>query len=104
VRHLAQNEIPLEVCPTSNIRTGVYPSIYEHPLKRLQDAGVVVTLNTDDPTFFECQLTDEYEAAAALGIEESGIHEIIQNGFRSAFLPKELKAKYVAMCDYSSFC
>ena len=57
VEYLAEKQIPLEVCPTSNIRTGVYRSYEEHPVRRLYEAGVPISISTDDPSFFGTSLT-----------------------------------------------
>ncbi len=64
VRRLRKEQIPLEVCITSNVRTGAVPSLKEHPVRRLFDAGVPITLNTDDPGMFETDLETEYRIAA----------------------------------------
>lgn len=85
VEYLAANRIPLEVCPTGNIRTDVYASPEEHPLKRLYDAGVPITLSTDDPSFFGVSLTDEYVFAAERGLTAGDLEAIRQNGFAYAF-------------------
>lgn len=85
VEYLAENRIPLEVCPTGNVRTGVYATPEEHPLKRLYDAGVPITLSTDDPTFFGVSLTDEYVFAAERGLSHKDLETIRQNGFAYAF-------------------
>ena len=65
MRHLRERDIPLEVCVTSNLVTGVVKSVEEHPVRRLYDAGVPITLNTDDPAMFRCTLVGEYELASA---------------------------------------
>lgn len=88
VARLADEGIPLEVCPTSNLCTGVYRSWNQHPLVRLHRAGVTVTLNTDDPTFFGCTLSDEADRALELGATESELLELLVNGWRAAFLPE----------------
>jgi adenosine deaminase len=88
VRHLAENKIPLEVCPTSNLWTGIYPSYQAHPLKALHEAGVPLSINTDDPGFFGTSLSAEYEHASEMGLSEAAIREIMRNGFRHAFLPE----------------
>ena len=85
VEYLAKNRIPLEVCPTGNIRTGVYTTPEEHPLKQLYDAGVPITLSTDDPTFFGVSLTDEYIFGAKRGLSQADLEAIRQNGFAHAF-------------------
>jgi adenosine deaminase len=91
VRYLAENKIALEVCPTSNIFTGIYASYPEHPIKKLFDAGVPITLNTDDPTFFRTTLLQEYLAAHQAGLSESDLMTIRRNGFAYSFLPEEEK-------------
>jgi aminodeoxyfutalosine deaminase len=83
--YLAKHRIPLEVCPTGNICTGVYRSPEDHPLKLLHDAGVPITLSTDDPTFFGVTLTDEYVFAAERGLSQTDLEAIRQNGFAYAF-------------------
>ncbi len=85
VEYLAKNRIPLEVCPSGNICTGVYATPDEHPLKRLYDAGVPITLSTDDPTFFGISLTDEYVFGAERGLSQADLEAIRRNGFSYAF-------------------
>jgi adenosine deaminase/aminodeoxyfutalosine deaminase len=86
MRHLRDRDIPLEICLTSNIITGVVKSLDEHPLRRLYDAGVPIILNTDDPAMFACTLTGEYRLAAReFGFSEPEMREIAENGFRYAF-------------------
>jgi len=95
VRYLAKNRIPLEVCPTSNVRTGIFPSYEAHPVKALFEAGVPVTINSDDPTFFGITLADEYAHVHALGVQDEGIFEMVRNGFRYAFIPEKEKERYL---------
>jgi adenosine deaminase/aminodeoxyfutalosine deaminase len=86
MRHLRERDIPLEVCPTSNLVTGVVKRIEDHPLRRLYDAGVPIVLNSDDPAMFRCSLTGEYRlAAGAFGFSEAELRGIAENGFRYAF-------------------
>jgi aminodeoxyfutalosine deaminase len=86
MRHLRENDIPLEICITSNLVTGVVKRIKEHPIRRLYDAGVPLVLNTDDPAMFGCTLTDEYRLAARVfGFSETELRGIAENGFRYAF-------------------
>src|SRR5262249_6114364 len=90
VAHLAERRIAVEVCPTSNICLGVYPSLAEHPLRRLHDAGVLVTINSDDPALFGTTLNDEVALLpSAFGFELETIDEILLNGVRASFLPAD---------------
>jgi aminodeoxyfutalosine deaminase len=87
VRHLRDHAIPLEVCLTSNLVTGVVKRLEDHPLRRLYDAGVPVVLNTDDPAMFRCTLVDEYQLAArAFGFTQAELCGLAENGFRFAFI------------------
>jgi aminodeoxyfutalosine deaminase len=86
LEHLRERQIPLEVCITSNVRTGAVSSLKEHPVKRLFDAGVPVILNTDDPALFECSLRGEYELAAReFGFTAEELAKIAGNARRYAF-------------------
>jgi adenosine deaminase/aminodeoxyfutalosine deaminase len=86
MRQLRERDIPLEICLTSNLVTGVVKSLEEHPLRRLYDAGVPIVLNTDDPAMFGCTLTSEYRLAARqFGFSEAEMRGIAENGFRYAF-------------------
>ena len=87
VRHLRDHDIPLEICITSNLVTGVVKHIEDHPIRRLFDAGVPIVLNTDDPAMFNCTLTDEYRLASRqFGFSEQELRTIAENGFRYAFV------------------
>ncbi len=95
VAYLVEHRIPLEICPTSNLCTGVFSSYEAHPLKALFDAGVPIAISTDDPTFFGTALVDEYMHVRDMGVSDSDILEILKNSFRHAFLPDEEIEKYV---------
>jgi adenosine deaminase/aminodeoxyfutalosine deaminase len=84
--HLRDRGIPLEVCITSNVATGAVESLDAHPVRRLFDAGVPITLNTDDPAMFATTLSAEYELAARhFGFSEAELRGIAENGFRYAW-------------------
>ena len=92
VAHLAEERIPLEVCITSNVRTGAVASLAEHPVKRLYDAGVPIILNTDDPALFGCTLTSEYELARKeFGFTAEQLAGLARNAFAYAFEPDLLQ-------------
>lgn len=87
---LRQSNIPLEVCISSNVCTGVVPSLEEHPARHLYDAGVPIVINTDDPAFFRTSLTREYEIAERTFGLPAG--ELARAGFRYAFHPTGMNA------------
>jgi aminodeoxyfutalosine deaminase len=90
--HLAETGIALEVCPTSNLATRAVATLEEHPLRSFVDAGVTVTINSDDPPMFGTTLNREYEIAARLlGLTEAGIADLARNAVRSSFAPADLK-------------
>jgi aminodeoxyfutalosine deaminase len=83
ITKLRESNIPLEICISSNVRTGVVPSLAEHPVRRLYNAGVPIVLNTDDPAFFHTTLTREFEIAEQrLGLP---VELLAAAGFRYAF-------------------
>jgi adenosine deaminase len=89
VTHLRETQIPLEVCPSSNVCLGVAPSWAEHPLPRLMAAGLYVTLNSDDPPMFSTTLNDEYvRAAQTFGWEAETFERLSLNAVRAALLPE----------------
>jgi aminodeoxyfutalosine deaminase len=97
---LADRGIALEVCPTSNLRTGAVRSLDEHPLPTLLAAGVPVTLATDDPGMFHTDLDAEYRLCHelfGLGIPE--LAEIARTGARAAFCAPELRDRILAEID-----
>ncbi len=75
VAELAERRIVLDVCPVSNVRTGAVPSLAEHPLPQLLEAGVLCSINTDDPAMFDTDLTREYEAAASIGADPRSAYD-----------------------------
>jgi aminodeoxyfutalosine deaminase len=86
IRHLRDHDIPLEVCPTSNVVTGVVKRMADHPLRRLYEAGVPIILNSDDPAMFRCSLVDEFRLAAKeFAFTEPELQGIATNAFRYGF-------------------
>lgn len=87
--YLQTHDIVLDVCPTSNIRTGAVPTLDAHPLRRLFDAGVPLTINTDDPVFFGTTLCGEYRLAVRrFGFTADDLAHLTLTGARAAFLPE----------------
>jgi adenosine deaminase len=92
IQHLAARQIPLTVCPLSNVKLGVFPAMRQHNLKRLLDEGLLVTLNSDDPAYFGGYVTDNFLAAQeALGLTHQELQQLAENSFRASFLPPSEK-------------
>lgn len=98
--HLAEHRIPLEVCPTSNLATRAVATLDEHPLKQMVDAGVIVTINSDDPPMFGTDLNTEYQVAARLlDLDAAGVAALAKNAVEASFLDAEGKARLAAEID-----
>jgi adenosine deaminase len=97
VSYLEKNKIPLEICPTSNIFTKRFVGkIEDHPIKPFFKSGVLVTLNTDDPTFFNIDLIDEYwNLYTKLDFTLAELKQIVINSFKASFLTDKKKKQYI---------
>ncbi len=97
VAHLAERQIPVEACISSNVLTGCCPSAEQHPVRKLYDAGVVVTLNTDDPDMFRTSLAHEYQIAQEVfRFAKAELRHVAENSFRASFLPEQKKRELLA--------
>jgi aminodeoxyfutalosine deaminase len=100
VEELAERQIPVEICITSNLRTGVCKTVAEHPVKSYFDQGVMVTLNTDDPALFRTSLAREYQLAQdTFGFSDEHLRELARNSFEASFLPAEKKLELLGLFD-----
>jgi aminodeoxyfutalosine deaminase len=100
LRHLAETGVPLEVCPSSNIATRAVGTLDEHPIRAFRDAGVTVTVNSDDPPMFGTTLNREYEIAAdLLGLDESGVADLARTALRASFAPDDVKQRVLGEID-----
>ncbi|MFJ4872434.1 adenosine deaminase [Streptomyces sp. NPDC088757] len=98
--YLAEHRIALEVCPTSNIATRAVAALDEHPIRKMVDAGVLVTVNSDDPPMFGTDLNNEYAVAARLlDLDERGLAALARNAVEASFLDAAGKARIVAEID-----
>ncbi|MBQ1034546.1 adenosine deaminase [Micromonospora sp. C97] len=98
--YLAERQIGMEVCPTSNVRTRAVATLDEHPLPRLVEAGLLVTINSDDPPMFGTTLNDEYAVAARLlGIGAEGLAGLARNAVTASFLDPAGKQRILAEID-----
>jgi len=92
VDYLREHQVPLEVCPTSNLRLGVYPSYADHPIRQLWDEGLWVTVNSDDPPMFGTDLNAEYGALAThLGFSARELERLSLNALQASFLDESRK-------------
>jgi len=97
VEHLRTRQVPLELCPTSNVCLGVYPDYAAHPLRQLWDAGLLVTINSDDPALFGTDLNHEYEVLIDhFGFTADELEQVSLNGLRASLLPQADKARLEA--------
>jgi aminodeoxyfutalosine deaminase len=98
--HLAEHRIPLEVCPSSNVATRAVPTLEEHPLRAFRDAGVVVTINSDDPPMFGTTLNHEYEIAAdLLELDRAGAADLARTAVQVSFAPDDVKDRILREID-----
>jgi aminodeoxyfutalosine deaminase len=100
IEELAYRQIPVEICLTSNVRTGVCKAIEEHPAKSYFDQGVMILLNTDDPALFNTNLSREYQLAQqTFGFTDEHLRELARNSFEASFLPAEKKLELLSLFD-----
>jgi adenosine deaminase len=93
---LAKQNVTLEMCPTSNVQTGVVSNLGQHPLWAYQQVGIPVTVNTDDPSISSTTLTDEYVVALrSIGIPLRALQPMILTAAEAAFLPEPERQRLV---------
>ncbi|MCG5441883.1 adenosine deaminase [Micromonospora sp. NIE79] len=98
--YLAERQIGMEICPTSNVRTRAVATLDEHPLPRLVEAGLLVTINSDDPPMFGTTLNDEYAVAARLlGVGAEGLAGLARNAVTASFLDAAGQQRILAEID-----
>ena len=98
LRYMVDRQIPLEVCPTSNVQTHVVTSFEEHPLKSYLEAGVAVTINTDNRLFSRTTVTEElWRVHTRCNVPADLVRDAVILGFRHAFLPWDEKQEFVRM-------
>jgi adenosine deaminase len=98
IEFLKQKQVPLEICPTSNICMGIFPNFESHPLRKLWDAGLLLTVNSDDPVLFNTDLNNEYKILVDhFGFNVEDLEKICLNALHASFLPEERKQKLVEL-------
>jgi adenosine deaminase/aminodeoxyfutalosine deaminase len=100
IEELAQRQIPVEICLTSNLRTGCCKSIASHPVRHYFDRGMMLILNTDDPAMFGTSLQGEYQLAQEhFEFTDEHLRELARNSFEASFLPAEKKLQFLNLFD-----
>jgi len=100
VDRLVAGQIPLTVCPLSNVKLRVFPDLTAHPLGRMLDAGLLVSVNSDDPAYFGGYIAQNFsETAAALALDDAALAQLARNSFTSSFLPATAQAPHLAAID-----
>ncbi len=100
MRRLAQDRIPLTVCPLSNLKLCVFPTLAAHNLGALLDAGLVATVNSDDPAYFGGYVNDNYtQTFAATGLNAAHAYALAKNSFEASFAETRLKQQWIAALD-----
>jgi len=100
VARLAAEQIPLTVCPLSNVKLRVFPSLEQHNLRQLMAAGLRVTVNSDDPAYFGGYVNENYRAVQrALGLSRAELRRLAKNSFLASFLPEAEKQRHCRSVD-----
>jgi adenine deaminase len=96
MQRLATDRIPLTVCPLSNLKLCVYPSLTQHALGRMLDAGIVATVNSDDPAYFGGYVNENYtQTFAALGLGSQQAYQLALNSFNASFIDATERARHI---------
>ncbi len=100
VKYLVENRIPLTVCPLSNLKLQVVKQMEDHPLKKMLDKGLAVTINSDDPAYFGGYMNENFlQTAKALQLSKKEIVQIAKNSFEASYLPQDEKNKWKEKLD-----
>ncbi len=100
MQRLAKDKIPLTVCPLSNLKLRVFPTLTQHNLRRMLDAGIVATVNSDDPAYFGGYINENFtQTFAALGMTAAHAYQLARNSFDASFIDGPLRAQYVHRLD-----
>jgi len=100
IEELAQRQVPVEICLTSNLRTGCCLQLRDHPIRKYFDQGLMITLNSDDPAMFATSLRREYELAQSeFGFTDEHLRELARNSFEASFLPPDKKLGFLNLLD-----
>ena len=100
VERLARAQVALTVCPLSNVKLCVFPTLAQHNFKRLLDAGLRLTINSDDPAYFGGYIAQNYlQTAQALGLTRAELKRVARNSLEASFVPESLRAPWLARLE-----
>lgn len=100
VERLREEKIPLTVCPVSNVKLKVFKSLAEHPLKKMLEKKLCVSVNSDDPAYFGAYVNEAFiECQRALNLNSKDIYQLAKNSFDSSFISKDDKTKFIEELD-----
>ncbi|MGA7574407.1 MAG: adenosine deaminase [Terriglobales bacterium] len=100
IEELAERQIPIEICVTSNLRTGCCAELAQHPVRSYFDQGLMLTLNSDDPAMFRTSLVQEYALVQeAFGFTDEHLRELARNSFEASYLGAERKIEFLNLFD-----
>ncbi|TRZ56638.1 MAG: adenosine deaminase [Rhodocyclaceae bacterium] len=100
MRRLARDRVPLTVCPLSNVKLKVFPSLARHNLRQIMDAGIIATVNSDDPAYFGGYINENFvQTFAALGMDTQHAYQLAKNSFEVSFLDAGTKGRYRDQLD-----
>src|SRR5450755_483052 len=100
IEELAERQVPIEICVTSNLRTGCCAELAQHPVRRYFNQGLMLTLNSDDPAMFRSSLVEEYALAQeTFAFTNEHLRELARNSFEASFLPPERKIEFLNLFD-----
>ena len=100
MQRLAKERIPLTVCPLSNLKLCVFPSLKDHNIRQLLDAGVCATINSDDPAYFGGYMNDNFvQTFEATGLTREHAYQLAKNSFEGSFVDEETRRGYVRLLD-----
>ena len=100
MQRLVQDRVPLTMCPLSNLKLCVFPTLAEHTIRRMLDAGIMATVNSDDPAYFGGYINENFtQTFAALGMTSQHAYQLARNSFDASFIDASTRSRYVERLD-----
>ena len=100
MQRLVKDRIPLTMCPLSNLKLCVFPTLADHTIKRMLDAGIMATINSDDPAYFGGYINENFtQTFAALGMNAQHAYQLARNSFDASFIDASMRSNYVQRLD-----